>query len=359
MDRKMTEKINIGIIGTGFGENVHLPAFSLCDKFSVQGIVSRDPEKSEKASRENRLPKYYSSWKDMLDDQDIDAVSIATPPSAQAEIAIEAFSKGKAVLCEKPLSSDMASAVKMAEAAKKAGTANMVDFEFTELDQWKKALDIIKNGRIGTLRHITVNWNVETYANKTGLKNWKTDINSGGGALYTFVSHVFYYLEWFAGRIKGLQARICSAPGDTRTGDTLDMISSRFESGLPASIVVSTHSFLGNGHQINFYGDEGTLVLHNPTTDYISGFRLIMGTRDTNELSVLSSNEDPGQSSIDGRIAAVSGIVNKFAGWISTSSPAKPDLSDGLRVQALLEACRSSSDSGKWIENISEIERGI
>jgi predicted dehydrogenase len=363
MNRKNTgrperpDTINIGIIGAGFARNVHLPAFRSCRGCDVLGLVSRDPDISSKARMEYGLKKTYVSWRKMIEDPDIDAVSIAVPPSEQPQIAMEAFARRKAVLCEKPLSSDLRSAEELLESSISAGTPNMVDFEFPEIELWKKARHLVRNGEIGPLRHITVNWNVETFANKTGLKSWKTDIDKGGGALNTFVSHVFYYLEWFGGPLKGLQARIHKIPGDSRSGDSLNMISAEFTSGVPCSIVVSTHSFMGKGHQVTFFGDEGTLVLDNPTRDYISGFRMLITKRGTDDFTPVSSDDDTHNISTDGRIGAVSGIVHRFIEWISGSSPCKPDLADGFRVQTLIEACRLSSCSGKWIDDLNKKQK--
>ncbi len=80
----------------------------------------------------------------------------------------------------------------------------MVDFEFPDIDEWQQAKTLLDQGGVGNLRHIAVTWNVQTYANRMGLSSWKTRMEDGGGTLYSFVSHVFYYLEWFAGSIRRL-----------------------------------------------------------------------------------------------------------------------------------------------------------
>jgi len=137
------------------------------------------------------------------------------------------------------------------------------------------------------LRHVVVNWNVETYTNKMGLHSWKTRVEDGGGVLYAFISHSFYYLEWFLGKIVRLSAHLGRAPGDTRSADTLCVMCLELESGCRVSLSAATMLFWEQGHRIEFYGDNGTLILENPTVDYVKGFSLRYGTRTSNRLEVV------------------------------------------------------------------------
>ena len=342
--------INVGVIGAGFGAQVHTPAFLSQPGCKVTALYSNSSDKAKTLSEKLGIEKSYIDWKLMLDDPDIDAVSIAMPPSMQADIALEAMSKGKAVLCEKPLAIDFSSAKKMAQAAEQSGLANMIDFEFPAISQWENAKSILENGDIGRLKHLSVSWNVETYANKMGLDVWKTRSEEGGGVLNQFTSHVFHYLEWFAGPITDLSARIIKAPGDKRTGDTLNIISVIFSSGVCGAISVSNDSYLGNGHRIEFYGELGTLILHNNTPDYVDGFRLLLGTRDSGALKPVCSDVDQEKKLDDNRITPVSRITGRFLNWIRTGKKETPDFNAGVRVQHLMEAAKEANSSNKTIK---------
>ncbi|UBF28450.1 hypothetical protein K9N68_11580 [Kovacikia minuta CCNUW1] len=226
----------------------------------------------------------------------------------------------------------------------------MVDFEFPDIDEWQQAKAILDQGGVGNLRHIAVSWNVETYANRMGLSSWKTRLGDGGGTLYSFVSHIFYYLEWFAGPIRRLVCSLYRPPGDSRPGDTLATLCLELESGVAASLSISSHSFLGSGHRVEFYGDAGTLVLDNPTTDYVSGFQLLHGTRETGKLETVLGDRPSPTPIKDGRLVVVSRLVNRFVTWLETGVPSTPSFKDGLRVQQLLEAARNSHESGCWVD---------
>jgi predicted dehydrogenase len=124
-----------------------------------------------------------------------------------------------------------------------------------------------------------------------------------------------------------------------------------------ASISISSHAFLGSGHRVEFYGDEGTLVLENKTSDYVRGFRLLHGTRASNRLEVISPGEGLPAGKCDGRIGAVARLVERFVSWVENGIPSRPSFKDGLRVQSLLEAARKSHESGCWVDALSEREQ--
>ena len=343
------QKIKIGIVGLGFGQRVHVPSFRTYPSCEIAGVFSGEPGQAKEVAEKIGAGKSFDKWEDIVSDPLIDAVSIATPPSVQPAIAIAALGNKKAVFCEKPMASSLEDAAAMALAAEKSGMPNMIDFEFPAINIWQEARGVIDRGDIGALRHVVVSWHLETYANRNRLTSWKTSREKGGGTLNSFLPHVFHYLEWFAGPVKGLSARLFSSPKKDMNGDTFDSLSIQFGSGAAASVSVSTDSFLGDGHRIDFHGDDGTLVLHNPTSEYVRGFRLFLGTRSGDKLETVSVDEDvPGDIS-DDRIIPVSRVIGKFLGWIETGTPRSPDFSAGLRVQKLMDMAAESDRSGQWV----------
>lgn len=341
--------IRVGVVGIGFGQHVHVPAFRADARCQVTAICASTPERAARAAASLTIPLAFGDWRTMIEHPDIDVISIAVPPSVQPEIAISAIERGKAVFCEKPLAVSLAAAHEMNRAAERAGAANMVDFQFPETDEWRQAKTIVDTGGVGAVRHVAVSWNVETYSNRMRLTSWKADSEAGGGALYSFVSHTLHYLEWFAGQIRGLSARLSRAPGDTRPADTLAILCAEFESGAVASVTVNSDAMLGSGHRVDIYGDAGTLVLDNNTRDYINGFSLRYGTRAAERLEVLSSSTPAQPEGQDGRIAATSRLVRRFLDSCELGVRGAPSFAEGLRVQSLLDMARRSNESGEWV----------
>ena len=343
-------RVRVGIIGARFAANVHAPAFRLDGRCELTGIASADPDSAARAAAHLGHITVHHNWRQLIEDDATDAVTIAVPPLYQPQIAIAALACGKPVFAEKPPAVTATLAQQMCDAAATAGVANMVDFAFVGIPCWNQARSRIEAGAIGRLRHIAVTWNVETRANVFGDHNWKTLRSQGGGTLFNFVSHVFHYLEWFGGPLAGLVVRHFSPADDSQDSDTFVVLAAAFRSGAAASASVSTAAFMGSGHRLEFYGEEGTLVLENPTSSYMRGFTLREASRrDAVWRQVETVDPLEGRES-DDRVGPVSRLAGRFLDWITGSQEAHPNFVDGLRVQRLLEAAQDSQSSGGWVE---------
>jgi predicted dehydrogenase len=337
--------VRVGIVGCNYGRLVLLPAFRADPRCEVVALAGRDAARTQELARAADIALAFGDWRELVAHPDVDAVAIATTPALQPEIAVEALTRGKPVFAEKPLAADVAGAGRMAKAA--GHLATMVDFNFSAVLGFRKAKALLDEGAIGRLRHVAVNWNVENYGTRMRLKNWKALAADGGGALGNFVSHSFHYLEWFCGPIAGLSARLSGLP-DEPTMETNAAISLDFRSGAAGHLAMSCASYLGSGHRIEFYGEDGTLTLVNETTDYMRGFRLSLGQRPATALGPVEvSDPADGQFPADGRIAPVSRLAAAFLDAIEAGRPAQPGFGEGLRVQTLLDKARQSNDLGR------------
>jgi len=184
------------------------------------------------------------------------------------------------------------------------------------------------------------------------MRNWKTIGDDGGGVLGNFISHCFHYLEWFCGPIAGLSARVAGLPGDSELETTVAM-ALQFAAGPLVSLSMSCASYLGIGHRIEFFGEDGTLVLHNPGADYMRGFELWHAKRQAPLIRI--ATEDPVDAKYpDGRIAPVSRLAKIFFDAIEGGGATTPGFAEGYRVQQLIDAARQSHQQGAWIDIVSE-----
>lgn len=349
--------LRLGLIGQGYGLQVLLPAFRSHPGVAIVAVAARDTARAEAAASAAEIPKAYGDWRTMLDSGVVDAIAVAVPPQAQTEIALYALERGIHVFAEKPMAADLASAQALARAAERSGCANVIDFNFRQIAAFGAARALLRQGAIGQIRHVAVTWQVESYANKARLPGWKADQQAGGGALFNFVSHSLDYLEDFAGPIRGLSARLAGIPGDTRPNDTFVALALDFAHRGAGSLVMSAAAYCGSGHRIEFYGEDGTLVLDNTTADYMRGFRLSLAQRP----APLSAVELPAASEADawkdGRVLPVSRLVRDFVDWAKGGPASTSDFAAGLRVQTLLEAARLSSAEGRWMDCQAGTER--
>jgi len=278
----------------------------------------------------------------------VQAVAIATMPSLQAQIALRALGLGKAVFAEKPMASTLDDAAAMLRQAQESRLPTMVDFNFHQIMSWQRAKALLDDGAIGPLRHVAVHWHVENRAVLMRMRNWKTMNDSGGGVLGNFISHCFHYLEWFCGPVTRLSAKLTGLPGDPEL-QTTAAIAVDFENGSLGSLSVSCASYLGSGHRVEFYGEDGVLVLDNPGADYMRGFELHHAKRPAPLVRV--PVHDPVDAQYpDGRIAPVSRLAAKFLDAVEGGVLAQPSFAEGYRVQRLIEAAQRSHRMGMTID---------
>lgn len=341
--------IRLGIVGCNYGRAVQLPAFRLDPRCQVVGLAGTDQARTTELARQSSIPEAFGDWRSMIEHARIDAVAIATPPRLQPEIAVAALERGKPVFVEKPMAADLEGAAAMLRAA--GALPTMMDFSFTEIAAWRKAKEMLDDGMIGRLRHVAVNWNVENATTRLRMKNWKTSAVDGGGALGNFGSHALHYFEWLCGPITGLSARLSGLPDD-RSFETNVVLILAFQSGAAGSFAMSCASYLGTGHRLEFYGEDGTLVLRNPTTDYMRGFVVSHARRPGPALTPVAVEGDPldRQFPAESRIAPVSRLAKRFLDAIEQRQPATPGFAEGFRVQVLLDAVRRSHALGRWVE---------
>ncbi len=333
--------LKVGIVGIGYGQHVLLPVFQANDRVTVAGLCASTQERAQAVADQHGVPGAYGDPAALI--ADVDAVVIAVPPQYQVTIALAAVEAGKPVFLEKPLATTVGNAERIAKAAARGGVPNVIDFEFPEITAWGVARDLV--AKMGPLRHVEAIWNIENYSNRARLDNWKTQ-REGGGALYNFVSHVFYYLPWFIGApITSVSATLTNAPTDPRGGDTLNAITVGFADGLVGVISVSNHAFAGSGHRVTFYGDAATLILENTTSDYMHGFTVRYAERDT-DTSLREIALPTVDTSADGRRLAAGAIARRWVSWILDGKPTVPTAADGLAVQRLIAAAQQSNDTG-------------
>ncbi|MCC7418290.1 MAG: Gfo/Idh/MocA family oxidoreductase [Acidobacteria bacterium] len=342
-------RLRVAIVGLGFGERVLVPAFRSDPRCEIAGVCARREDRAREAAARLGVPRAFASWRDAIAHPGVDALAIATPPAAQPEIALAAIRAGRHVFCEKPLATCEAEAAALRDAAAEAGVAGMIDFEFPEIPAWQRARELVASGRLGPLREVVVSWHSETRASRQialrrarggppgaaddETPDWKTQPAAGGGALNAFASHCFHYLEWLLPPVRALW----TPPFAGDAADSLVLLALELADGTHATVSIGTAAFLGDGHAITCYGEAGTLRLANRTDDLGTGFELALGTRGAGALervpvAPLAPIGD------DGRVPLVARLVQRFADWALEGTPARPDLSDGVRVQALLDA---------------------
>ncbi len=340
--------VTVGIVGCNYGRTVLLPAFRADPRCEVVALAGSDAGRTAELAHASRVARSFGNWRALVEDPAVAAVAIAVPPHLQPAIAMRALDLGKPVFVEKPLAADLAGGRAMLESAQRSGLPTVIDFNFPELPSWRRAKAMLEEGCVGRLRHVVLTWNSESHAVRLGLNTWKTAAGGGGGVLGNFVSHCFHNLEWFCGEVTGLGGRLFPLPGSgAQASVTLALT---FASGAGGALQMSCASFLGSGHRIELYGDDGTLVLANPTQDYFRNFALMHGRRGDDRLQGVATADESGDPACDSRIAPASRLVRRFLDACENGVCASPGFAAGYRVQQLMDAATRADASGRWME---------
>jgi len=152
----MAKKVKWGILGAAsIARRRVVPAMAQCEFAEVAAVASRSLTKSQAFAREFAIPKAYGSYEELLGDPDIEVIYNPLPNHMHVEWSIRAASRGKHVLCEKPIAPTVAEARRLLEARDeydvKIGEAFMVRTH----PQWLRVQEIVHSGRIGKLRSAT------------------------------------------------------------------------------------------------------------------------------------------------------------------------------------------------------------
>ena len=340
----MSRTFRVGVVGAGFGAAVHVPAWRLQPNCEVVAICAEGLAKAQTAAARLEIPAFYNDFRRMIAAEALDVVSFAVPPRVQEVLALEALAAGVAIFCEKPLATDVAAARRIVELAAAKQISGVVDFEFSQVPAWQRLRQMLANHEIGNVHALQVRWRLATYANKLGSSSWKTTRADGGAALLNFGSHCLHYLEWLAGPIVKLGARLTAAPGDERAGETRVDLLVTFASGAHGSVLIDTAAFCHQEHSIEVLGANGSMRLINESADYMRGFSLWHSPRDVPKWSEVSIALEGGtweHGAMDGRILAVSSLMAQLVAATVETFP-EPDLRAGLRVQQLINLALES-----------------
>ena len=335
----------VAIVGSGFGMYGLLPAFSRIKECKVVSICGKNSEMMLNNCKKLGLNR-YTDWREMLQKEKPDAVAIAVIPSHQYEIAIYALENGMAVFAEKPLTTSFDTSLELNKLAKKKRLPNMLDFLFPEIPEWHAAKKAIENGLIGEILKVNVDWTFLSYDLMNHIKSWKTDVKQGGGALSFYFSHVFYYLEYFLGRIKNIECNFSSSEKSLNKGETGTDMTISFENGCVGNVHMDISNTDQQKHKVEFHAEGKTMILQNFNSNFVDNFELILNTSKGIEKikpdMLLDSSYDESE---DPRVKVITPIAERFINWCNTGNTAKPDFEDGLRVQELIKMARISNSN--------------
>ena len=360
--RMKNSEIRIGVIGAGFARTTQIPGFKNCKGARVVAIASGHREHAEKVAHEFDIEHVESDWRVLVARDDVDLVSVVTPPVKHCEMTLAALEHGKAVLCEKPMAMNAVEARRMTERAREASVLALIDHELRFLPGRIKLRKLLNDGDIGTVRHAKLVFRSDSRANADRPWNWWSDESQGGGALGAIGSHVIDGFRWLLGTevsevscnlATHIRERKDEESGDIRavtTDDEANLLlrfaESELTEGATGNVSLSMVEPGKAEHRLEIFGSRGALMINEAGELWRAG----VGTGDWEEVETERGELAPGMR--DGGWArgftAFSKQIVKALREERTTVDGAATFEDGYRVQVVLDAARRSNESGCW-----------
>ncbi len=200
-------KINWGIIGCGdVTELKSGPAFNKVKNSALVAVMRRDAAKAESYAQRHNVPKWYSDAYALINDADVNAIYVATPPSSHDEYTIAAIKAGKPVYVEKPMSVNYTSSKNMMQAANKYGGKLVVAHYRREQPLFKKVKQLLADKEIGEVRMVNLICYKKPLTDEELSDErigWRVDPSIAGGGLFNDLApHQLDLMIYFFGNIE-------------------------------------------------------------------------------------------------------------------------------------------------------------
>jgi predicted dehydrogenase len=195
-----------GIVGCGNVTEVKSgPGFQKAHNSSLVAVMRRNGELAQDYARRHGVHNWYDNAQALIQDPDVDAVYIATPPSSHKEFTIMAAQAGKPVYVEKPMALNFGECQEMIDACQEAGVSLFVAYYRRSLARFLKIKELIESGAVGDVRFVSTMLYQPVRPQELIADNlpWRVlpDI-AGGGLFVDLAAHQLDFLDYVLGPIQ-------------------------------------------------------------------------------------------------------------------------------------------------------------
>lgn len=366
--------VGVGLIGSGFMGKCHALAWT-----SARAVFGDVPEVrlvhlgeagadlARRRAQEFGFARASGDWRAVIDDPQVDVVSITAPNQFHAEMATAALQAGKHVWCEKPMAPDFAAAERMAAAARASGKVAALGYNYIQSPAIRHIRALLDEGAIGDVNHLRIEMDEDFMADPEALFFWKHEAASGYGALDDFAVHPLSLVETLFGKVARVMCDMAMPYPDRRTADggrraveTYDVASTlvRLENGVAGTLLVSRSAWGRKGRlQIQIFGSKGAIVFDqerfNELQLYVTsdrpgeqGFRTILSSPHHEPYGRFIPAPGHGLGFNDLKTIECHELLNRIEG-----RPARLiDFDAGLEIERTVHAMARSFREGRWVE---------
>ncbi len=277
--------IQWGFIGCGsVTEKKSGPAFSKVEGSEVVAVMRRDADKAEDYAKRHGIKTWYTDAQQLIDDPNVTAIYVATPPSTHAQYAIAAMRAGKPVYVEKPMATSHAECQEMMRVSEETGVPCFVAYYRRTLPYFRRIKQLIDDGKLGSISTVHIQFSIPPYATDLSRDTlpWRVKKEvAGAGYFYDLASHQFDLLDFLLGPIANAQGYNANIAGLYDVEDTVSA-SYQFQSGVvgsgswsfvaPLDTRTDTIEIVGTLGKLSFSTFMFTEILKQ-TSDYQVGYQ--------------------------------------------------------------------------------------
>ena len=257
----MSDRIRVGIIGAGNIARTHARAYqAFPEEAEIVAFADIYEDTARQTAEEFGVPSHYGDYKEMLGRDDIDLVSVCTPPFEHARNSIDALQAGKHVLCEKPMAGSLQECDAMIEAARISGQTLSQVFQYRYFRDSLMAKALIDEGKLGRIIFAKMDamwWRGPSYYDLWWRGTWEKEC---GGATINHAVHSVDLYGWLMGKLpESVSADMGTFTHDIEVED-LSIAMLRFPDGALGQMTSSV-SLHQNLNRIEICGDEASVTL--------------------------------------------------------------------------------------------------
>ncbi len=373
--------LGVGLIGTGYMGKCHALAWNAVK--TVFGDVPRprlvhlaeaNAELAASRADEFGFEKATADWRRLIDDPDVDVVSVTTPNQFHAQMAIAALEAGKHVWCEKPMSPTFPDAQRMLKAVEASGRVAIMGYNYIQNPILRHMKTLIKDGAIGAVNHVRVEMDEDFMADPEAPFYWKSERSAGYGALDDFAVHPLSLLWYLFGHVHSVVTDMAKPyadrplkDGGRRAVENHDgaSILMRLEHGISAVLMANRAAWGRKGRiALQIYGSKGSILYDQERMNEFELYQIGGNTTEQGFRRVLTAPAHApygqfipapghGLGFNDLKIIECHELIRAIAGEPFSAI----DFKQGLRIEKTVHAMARSFDEKAWIE-VDTVEIG-
>lgn len=252
--------LKVAVVGTGAIAPLHIKGYlEFPDQVKIVSLCDIYPEKAEKTAEKFKLDvSVYDNHEEMLANEDIDLVSVCTPPYVHAEIAINAMKAGAHAIVEKPMAASLKECDDMNRVSEETGKTLSIISQNRFTNPMMKLKKMLDEKLIGKVLHAQVDsfwWRGNNYYDLWWRGTWEKE---GGGCTLNHAVHHLDIFNWLNGRPDELTAMMSNVAHDNAEVEDISVAVARYDSGSLATLTSSVVHH-GEEQQLVFQGEKGRL----------------------------------------------------------------------------------------------------